>query len=31
MLLGYRVSDFEVFSVAPVITGITTALTFHMR
>jgi len=31
MLLRYCISDFEVVPVAPVITGITFAFTFHMR
>ena len=31
MLLGYCLSDFEMISVAPVITDITFASTFNMR
>jgi hypothetical protein len=31
MLLRYCLSDFEMVPVAPVITGITFAFTFHMR
>jgi hypothetical protein len=31
MLLTYFRNDFEVVPVAPIITGITLALTFHMR
>jgi hypothetical protein len=31
MLLGYCLSDFEMVPVAPIVTGITFALTFHMR
>jgi hypothetical protein len=30
MLLRYCLYDFEVVSVAPIITGITSMLTFHM-
>jgi hypothetical protein len=30
-LLRYCVSDFEMVPVAPVITGINFAFTFHMR
>ena len=30
MLLWYYLSDFEIVPVAPVITGITFAFTFHM-
>jgi hypothetical protein len=30
MLLTYFLNDFEIVPVAPVITGITLALTFHM-
>ena len=31
MLLRYCMSDFETEPVAPIITGITFAFTFHMR
>ena len=31
MLLRYCLSDFEIVPVAPVITGITFAFTFHIR
>ena len=31
MLLTYLLNDFEIVPVAPVITGITFVLTFHMR
>jgi hypothetical protein len=31
MLLTYFLSDFEVVPAAPIITGITLALTFHTR
>jgi hypothetical protein len=31
MLLTYFLNDFEIVTVAPIITGITLALTFHMR
>jgi len=31
MLLTYFLNDFEVISVAPIITGITFVFTFHMR
>jgi hypothetical protein len=31
MLLTYFLNDFEIVPVAPVITGITLVLTFHMR
>jgi hypothetical protein len=31
MLLTYFLNDFEIVPVAPIITGITLAFTFHMR
>jgi len=31
MLLTYFLNDFEMVPVAPIITGITFAFTFHMR
>ena len=31
MLLGYCLRDFEMIPVALIITGVTFALTFHMR
>jgi hypothetical protein len=31
MLLTYFLKDFEIFPVAPIITGITFVFTFHMR
>ena len=31
MLLTYLLNDFEIFPVAPIITGITFVFTFHMR
>ena len=31
MLLTYFLNDFEIVSVAPIITGITFVFTFHMR
>ena len=31
MLLTYFLNDFEIFPVAPIITGITFVFTFHMR
>ena len=31
MLLRYCLSDFEMVPVAPIVTGITFAFTFHMR
>jgi hypothetical protein len=31
MLLTYFLNDFEVVPVAPIITGITLAFTFHTR
>jgi len=31
MLLSYYLSDFETVPVAPIITGITFVVTFHMR
>jgi hypothetical protein len=31
MLLSYCLNDFEVISVAPVIAGVTSLFTFHMR
>jgi hypothetical protein len=31
MLLTYFMNDFEIVPVAPIITGITLAFTFHMR
>jgi hypothetical protein len=31
MLLTYFLNDFEIVPVAPIITGVTLAFTFHMR
>jgi hypothetical protein len=31
MLLTYFLNDFEMFPVAPIITGITFVFTFHIR
>ena len=31
MLLTYFLNDFEIVPVAPIITGVTFAFTFHMR
>jgi hypothetical protein len=31
MLLTYFLNDFEIVPLAPIITGITLAFTFHMR